>query len=146
MRFQNILFPTDFSDCSMVALDYARDLAEKFHGTLHVLTVVYDLSAPPGVVPFPASYQAMLTDLENSARDHVEKVASQIKGVKKIHTAVRKGMEDQEILRYAESEKVDLIVMGTHGRRGLEHLIIGSTAEKVIRRATAPVLTIRKPA
>ncbi len=145
MRFQNILFPTDFSDCSLVALDYARDLAEKFDGTLHMLSVVYDLSAPPGVVPFPASYAAMLADLESSAKSHVEKLASTVKGVKTVKTVVRKGMEDQEILRYAESEKIDLIVMGTHGRRGLEHLIIGSTAEKVIRRAKAPVLTIRKP-
>ncbi len=143
---QIILHPTDFSDCSACAFQIAVDLARQHGARLLVLYVVETLGAENvtyGEVASqlePESYRRRLQDyldrsLPSMPRDLV------------VEHLLVEGDPAQEIVRIAQEQLCDLIVMGTHGHRGLERLLLGSVAEKVVRNAPCPVLTskIRSP-
>lgn len=139
---KRILLPTDFSENAKTAQNYAVDLAKKFGAELHLLHVSVDMLAmvpEPGMnfLP-PGDY---LRDMQNAAKAALEKVepGDDLKTVRD----VRLGTPFVEIVRYAKDENIDLIVIGTHGRSGLAHALMGSTAEKVVRKAPCPVLTVR---
>ena len=144
---RRILVPTDFSKHSENALKYAVAFAEKFGAELHLLHVVQDLAlfipdavavAPPLAPPVAQFAAAARTALERVVQEHQLDRFS-------VHPEVREGTPFYEIVRFAGERTIDLIVMGTHGHTGLVHVLLGSTAEKVVRKAPCPVLTVRHP-
>ena len=144
VNITRILHPTDFSDNSRPALAYASDFARQFHAELHILSVVDSrlftgIPADPGFFP-PEYMEEYLKVVEKQMADLTFEGISELK---KIIRVVRSGLAIIEIINYARDAKIDLIVMGTHGRTGLKHVLIGSVAENVVRKAGCPVLTVR---
>jgi universal stress protein A len=147
IQLQRILLPTDFSEYSAAARKYACAFADQFHAELHVLHVIQDL-AP--LVPEPGAALAppvdYLKELEQNAHAMLERTLDpNWSAGKSIVKVVRQGPPFLEITRYAKEANIDLIVLGTHGRSGLAHVLMGSVAEKVVRKAPCPVLTVRHP-
>jgi nucleotide-binding universal stress UspA family protein len=138
-----ILTPTDFSDHAHDALSYAAVLSQKFEAPL-VLLHVY----ASAVIPVPGGYvmvsAAELADLRLRLTEglDLEKQRAIDQGAVAVETALTEGTPWQQIVSAADEHDCDLIVIGTHGRTGLSHLIIGSVAEKVVRKAPCPVLTV----
>jgi nucleotide-binding universal stress UspA family protein len=134
---QNLLIALDFSETSDAALAYARELARQFGARLHVLHVrENDFLRPTALDP---------SDLDTAAwRQLTHRLTEEDRRLRHALPVVRKSDNPaNEIVQYAKSEQVDLIVMGTHGRRGVAHLLLGSVAEQVIRSAPCPVVTVR---
>jgi nucleotide-binding universal stress UspA family protein len=145
ISLKKILLPTDFSEYSEAAREYACSFVEKFRAELHLLHVLQDLiamSPEPGMsFPPPGDY---MKDLEASAVQALAKrPGDALPGDYTVLRNVRHGSPFLEIIRYAKELDIDLIVMGTHGRTGLAHVLLGSVAEKVVRKAPCPVLTVR---
>jgi nucleotide-binding universal stress UspA family protein len=144
MDIRRILAPTDFSDFSKQALKSALELAQAFDAKLLLLHVV-DLPPYPveGLVPSSLGGN-LLDDLERQASSELAGVLPEAQGgAVDVGRRVIIGTPYRKIVEVAEEEKSDMIVMATHGRTGLSHLVMGSVAEKVVRTATCPVLTIR---
>lgn len=143
-KINRILYATDFSQSSNAAADYALTLAELAGATLHVLHVIGEMAdARRSLIPASALEQLeknvelhALKEMETFCRD---KFAGRIE----YRTQVVVGIPFKEILTHSAAEAVDLIVLGTHGRTGIEHVIVGSTSERVVRRSTIPVLVVR---
>lgn len=144
---KSILMPTDFSDTSEEAVEYARLLADKFGATLHLLHVVQDpYTQPWGAEAYGVSLPNLLQEMEQNARARLETVLSEAERTKfNVQMEVKVGSPFVEIIRYATDKEIDLIVMGTHGRGAVAHMFLGSVAEKVVRKAACPVLTVRQP-
>ncbi|MXY26186.1 MAG: universal stress protein [Acidobacteria bacterium] len=143
MKLDRILVPTDFSETAQHALDYARDLAQTFGAEVHLLHVVPDPvaqgwagEATGMVIP------DLLRTWEADSDQRLQDIA--IEGVT-IERVTAVGHDFVEILKYASGNGIDLIVMGTHGRGAVKHMLLGSVAEKVVRKAPCPVLTVRHP-
>ena len=137
ITLQHILLPTDFSEPSDAAFRYALTLARAIGARLSFLHV-------PGTAGhnFEASFP--FAQFENAARERLAALLSQEEIAQlRPEYAVRIGTPAAEIVRYAEVREVDLIVMGTHGRSGVAHLVMGSVAEQVVRAASCPVLLVR---
>ena len=140
IRITNIVCPVDFFPASLRAFDYALKFAHDNGGKVY---------APCGSAGIPAAYDfpvdtSRLTEgLEKESKRQMIKLEQKAKkaGVK-IQTAVRIGIIDSEILNFIAWSKADLVVMGTHGRRGIERWFVGSVAERMMRRCPAPLLTI----
>ena len=147
IAFHKILVPTDFSADSRRALKFAQDLAGMFDAEIIVVHVL-----EPPVYPamtFGAG-AATLPSLQDEMRQAVSAHLSRIMGEEfaegaNARSVLREGSPFYEILSVAREEAVDLIVIATHGHTGIKHLLLGSTAEKVVRKASCPVLTIRDP-
>jgi len=141
---KRILVPVDFSTASRAALWRAGELATALGATIELLHVV-DLPQPlhvisEGHVPLPPEYRRdVLRGTEGHLTDWLETATIPAT----IHRALGEGKPFVEIVKYARDHSVDLIVMGTHGRGGLSHLLLGSVADKVIRTAPCPVMTVR---
>ncbi len=143
MEIRHILAPTDFSEFSKQALDYAFALAQKFGAKLSLLHVI-EPQAYPVESYAPSWGTTMLEDLDRSARAELANLLPEAEDAKiEVTRFVVIGTPYLEILQTAEAEKADLIVMATHGRTGLSHLVMGSVAERVVRTASCPVLTLR---
>jgi nucleotide-binding universal stress UspA family protein len=139
-----ILVPFDFGEASVHALDIAKSMAERFEATLDVLHVVpnpYMGDALGVYVPLPPEF------LDGLVREAEEGLAAAMSAQDrqrfKARLIVKVGDARFEILQHARAEAVDLIVMGTHGRGAMGHLVLGSVAERVVRTASCPVLTVR---
>ena len=143
IKLQNICVPVDFSDTSVAALKYAKALAEAFQARLHLLHVLVQW-VPDG--DFPVSPQ-FYVGLEESARKQLDaQLTSEEQTKYKAQLSLVSGLSEfVEIIRYAREKKVDLLVLGTHGRGPIAHMLLGSVAEKVVRKAPCPVLTVRHP-
>jgi universal stress protein A len=143
VHFQRILLATDFSTTSAIVVEYALLLARTFHAELHVLHVL-EVEIPQtiqGGAYLPLSY---FEDLERRAPRQLEQlIGPEDRKNLKVTTVIRHGSPYLEITNYARDHKMDLVVLGTHGRGGLSHLLMGSVAEKVVRVASCPVMTIR---
>jgi len=143
--FKHILLPTDFSSNAKSAQDYACEFADQFGARLHVLNVVQDaaLILPETgmflTLPVP-SVQEIVQAAEISLQTVLDPAWAATHDVCQ-HVAV--GTPYVEIVRYADEHHIDLIILGTHGRTGLQHVLMGSVAERVLRQANCPVLTIR---
>lgn len=137
--YDTILLPTDGSDGSDAVVDHALHLAELHDATLHVLHVV-----DTGSIPLDRHSRAAVEAMESQGEAAVEAVLERARsaGVHAVD-AVRDGTPHREILDYVEAEAVDLVVMGTHGRRRARRALLGSVAERVVRLSPAPVLTVR---
>ena len=144
IRLQKILLPTDFSNYSAAATKYACELATKFDAELHLLhTLESHLASMPDFVMGLA-----LPRYINESRAAAEKSLAglldpQWSAGRKVIQAVLEGSPKVEIIRYARQQDIDLIVLATHGRTGLPHVLMGSVAESVVRTAPCPVLTVR---
>lgn len=137
LAIRRILFPTDFSECAEQAFTQAAHLAERFDAELHVLNVglphVESANDPMGFLELVDEAPHTQSDAAFTAET----------GARVVHAQVRVLSPAAGILDYASAHDIDLIVMGTHGRRGLNRLLIGSVAEEVVRLARCPVFTIR---
>jgi universal stress protein A len=141
-RFRRILCPIDFSPPSQAALDAALEMARQYDATLTLLHVHQPAAVvPDGVVIMPPAALQGMFDAGDKLLARWREVAEG-HGVK-TSTTTRLGGPADEILRVARDEQHDLIVIGTHGRTGLKHVILGSVAERVVRGASCPVLTVR---
>lgn len=146
--WKRICCPIDFSDASRAAMEVAADLARR-NGADLVLLHAYPIPGytfPDGSV---VASPKMMQDLADQAERHLEEWrarAAGLVGAPRVTTQKAIGEPAAEIVAFARSAKVDLVVVGTHGRTGLEHALMGSVAERVVRRAPCPVLTVRPPA
>jgi nucleotide-binding universal stress UspA family protein len=140
MSFQKVLALTDGSDFSRKALKYAVEICQRFGARLHLLTVI---EGPPSYVRGEVS-QEILEETEAALRSELGScsIYCETSGLP-CHAEVRKGNPFEEIIAYAEEIDADLIVMSTHGWSGLPRVMLGSVAEKVVRHAPCPVMTIR---
>lgn len=138
-----ILVPTDFSESANRALEYGAELATRFSVPLVLLHVYANpvVAVPDGFVMMtPVDLASMLAQLEEGLAQARRR--AQALGVAQTDALVVEGTAWQEIVKTAQDRGCDLVVMGTHGRSGLAHLLLGSVTEKVIRHATCPVLTV----
>ena len=146
MKIEQILFPTDFSKGSYHAMPYAVDFSRHYNAKLYILHIIYDFTkAMYSHIPHISS-DKMLDDITAWAENEIDNCCiEQIRGLSKVEKLVLKGIPYEEIVKFAKDNKIDIIVMGTYGRVGLDKLIFGSTAERVVRKAPCPVLTVRQP-
>ncbi len=145
MAAQRFLVPIDFSEYANQALDYAITLAGKLGARLTLLHVIQPLALGGGdmgmTLPF-AYVQELEAEIQRSMASSLERVtAAGLEG----DMVIVHGMPFHEIIETAKTQQVDLIVMGTHGRTGFQHVLLGSVAEKVVRLAPCPVLVARQP-
>jgi nucleotide-binding universal stress UspA family protein len=144
-KYKKVLFCTDFSKNSDYAFEFAFGIAKRDKGLLYILHVI-------PVNPHQAFATTMITneqleqiqkaideDLDSNYQEHyTKKIADAVR----FEVITKSGREDEEILKFAKDEKVDIIVVGTHGRTGIEHVFFGSVAEKVLRRSPFPIFVI----
>lgn len=145
LDWKKICCPIDFSDSSHAAMQDAAELARRFGAEL-MLLFVYEMAAAPEDIlaaPPPPVLQEVLRDCD--AQLAAWKARAEHLAGSSVIAERRIGPPAKEILRAAREHRFDLIVMATHGRTGLRHAVFGSVAEKVIRQARCPVLTIRPP-
>jgi nucleotide-binding universal stress UspA family protein len=143
MIAQHLLVPTDFSEYADYALDYAIELAKTFQARLTVLYVYYLPSLALGEVS-PVVIDDTLQAMETKARQQAQKALARVlRAGLQGDSVIVEGAPFQMIIDTAKDKGADLIVMGTHGRTGLSHVLMGSVAEKVVRLAPCPVLVTR---
>jgi len=148
ITLRNVLVATDFSEPSDAALLYGRELATKYGATLHVLHVAQNIY----LTTFGAeNYTAVLPDLQQQIEDDARRylhellIDSDRSGPPTVPVILTSASPAIAIVDYAKDHNVDIIVMGTHGRGALAHVVMGSVAERVVRFAPCPVLTVRQP-
>lgn len=140
------LVPIDFSDYSKQSLRYAVNFAEKFNSEIILLYVVEPILYPTDLTLGQIVLPSIDIDLEARAREELEKlVNTEIRPEQKVKTLIKSGKPYIEIIETAKEEDVDLIIISTHGHSGIEQVLFGSTADKVVRKAPCPVLTLREP-
>ncbi|HEU4537855.1 MAG TPA: universal stress protein [Polyangiaceae bacterium] len=138
-----IVVPTDFSSASTAALERAKDLARKLGegiALVHVIDEGFYYVAPLGVPPVPTTY---LNDLEQRLLEHLGGLAAAVReaGVP-CEAVVRRGQAAPQVLAFVDEINPTMVVMGTHGRTGWKHALLGSVAERVVQRANCPVLVV----
>ena len=141
MKLKRILLPSDFSACSHKALGYAVSLAHQFQAELFLLHVVENIYPPPELLVVDSS--ALHYRVREEAERQLAPWAKEISGLR-AHAFIRTGSPYHEIVAAADENNIDLIILGTHGRSGVAHLFLGSTAERVVRHAPCPVMVVRE--
>lgn len=144
-QVKKILFPTDFSEASHFALSYAVEMMRMLNADLEIAHVLFDEA---NIVSFylpQMTMQNISGEFEEGAMKQFEEFTSNAKELEgvKYTKKLLKGTPYNEIVKEAAEGNFDMIIIGTHGRTGLEHVLFGSTAEKVVRKAPCPVLTVR---
>jgi nucleotide-binding universal stress UspA family protein len=149
IALNRILVATDFSKLSAAALSYGCELARLFDAELHVLHVVDDLGARLAGLPggYAGDLERLRRDMEGGALEQIDALLrADNRQLLRSESVVRTSLTPAEtILAYAKDAGIDCIVLGTHGRSGVAHLVMGSVAERIVRLAPCPVLTIRQP-
>ena len=147
-ELRRIVCPVDFSEFSVGAYRYALSLARHYHAKLFVQHIV-ELGRHPSAyyAPSAGSFEAFGRELSEKGKEQLREFVKRYtpNGIQP-ECVVQQGEAPDAILSFAEARKADLIVMGTHGRRGFDRLMLGSATERVIRKAPCPVLVVRKPA
>jgi nucleotide-binding universal stress UspA family protein len=147
IKIEHVLVATDFGEAAASALNYGREVARTFGAKLHVLHVVENTAMYAGPEAVGMDFGRFQADLEAGAQQRLARVVTakdheQLNAV----TATRAGSATAlEIVNYAKQAGIDVIIIGTHGRGPMSHLLMGSVAEKVVRMAPCPVLTVRHP-
>ncbi len=146
---KNIAFCTDFSDNADRAFLIAKDLAWRYGAVLHIVHVMVNFSVSP---PIHATYMPIEYDpsfveqVTEAARETIQtRYVSQLKEKQPFEIHLLSGYSASEIIRAAKESTIDLIVMGSHGLTGIAHVLFGSTADRVVRKAPCSVLTVRAP-
>ncbi len=144
MKVERILFPTDFSEGSTHAMHYAVDLAKHYNAKLYILHVIYDITKATEMYIPHVSADLLYKELNEWALKEIDRYCvEEIKDISDVEKKVVTGIPYEEIIKFANKEKIGMIVMGSYGRVGLERFFFGSTAEKVVRRAPCPVMAVR---
>ncbi len=140
---KKILVPTDFSMLSFAGVEYAHSLGEQYGAEIHLVNVIESFSGKQ--TPYVDEFsETVLRDKDNEALRRLEEVSRKFfSEAKKVNHVILRGDPVEEIVRYARSRNCDLIVMATHGRTGVAHIMVGSVAEKVVRHSPIPVLTVK---
>ncbi len=142
-NLRKILVPLDFSDCSRKALEYAIPLAEQFHATLVLLHVAEPYYPTADSFTLDVNFVNEQTS-QAAIKELAEWIEKEVPAEVETRRVVRLGNPFDEIVHVAESMGLDLIVLSTHGRTGLKHLLMGSVAERVVQHAPCPVLVVRE--
>jgi nucleotide-binding universal stress UspA family protein len=143
VEIKKILFPCDLEESLSKILPYVKSVSAKYGGTVYLLHVIKDL-------PLWGNYDvpyAIMNDLQSktlkASEENLNRICEELlQDCKNLQRSVIVGNPPDEILKTIESEKIDLVIMGTHGRKGLDHAIFGSVTEKVIKKSSVPVLII----
>lgn len=143
-KIKNILLPTDFSKISLSAAEYAVVLAEHFGAKIHLLHVLDKTPPILAIRALDLSKEKIIESIEKDAKMSLQECLAKINHNKdiEIHLVIRKGVDYEEIIKFAKDKKIDVIVIATHGRTGILHTLMGSVAEKVVRYSKTPVLVI----
>ena len=143
-EFKTILVAVDFSDSSDNAFQMAMSLAEKYSARLLILHVINEPIDLRGFYVPHISFEKLEEEIEEGAKKMMESFCRQhIDTFETYEPLIVPGLPYEEIINQAQKFDADLIVLGTHGRTGLDHVLFGSTAEKVVRKSSLPVLTVR---
>lgn len=148
VRPKRILWPTDFSNLSLHGARYARAFRELFQAELHVLHIIPPPMAPDVSVTVPSDVPADYAEEEllDVCRKRLDEViAEQFPGMTDVKREVFFGNSWPAVCKYAEEHEIDLVIVATHGRTGLRHVLIGSTAERIVQHAPCPVLVVKNP-
>lgn len=145
-EFSTVLFATDFSEISEYAFEYAYTLAKKFDSRLIIMHVINEPVDLRGFYVPHISFDSLEQEISEAADTMMAKFcADRLQDLPNHETVVATGIPYEEILKKVDEEDVSLVVLGTHGRAGIDHLLFGSTAERVVRRARCAVMTVRPP-
>lgn len=140
--YDEILFPTDGGPASEAALEHALDHAKRYDARLHTLYVV-DTTA---YASLDAGAETVISALQQEGETALQSVAERAEAADvSVVSEIISGSPYKQLVDYAETQSIDLIVMGTHGRTGLDRYLLGSVTERVVRTADVPVLTVRVP-
>ena len=144
LKINKILFPIDFTDNSLKILPYMTSVSETYKSMICLFHVAPDLQhwGVKYLGPYPPLEEAQKELLENAEKTMDKVCEDHLKSYPDLQRKIVYGNPPTEILKAIESEDIDLVIMGTHGRKGLEHTLFGSVAENVVKRSTVPVLTI----
>jgi nucleotide-binding universal stress UspA family protein len=146
MQLEKILFATDFSENSEHAFEYALSLARQFNAKLYLVHVINEPVDLRGFYVPHISFEKLEKEIEEGAEKMMQKFCqAKMKDFSNYESLIVAGIPYEEILKKAESENISLIILGTQGRKGLDHFLFGSTAERVVRSAKCPVMTVRLP-
>lgn len=142
--FKSIVFATDFSESSDFSFEYAFSLTKKYNAKLHIVHVINEPVDLRGFYVPHMSFDKLEEEIEEGAQKMMEKFCrTHIKDYDNYESFILPGIPHEEIIKKAQEVEADLVIMGTHGRTGLDHVLFGSTAEKVVRKSPIPVLTVR---
>lgn len=145
-QIKKILVPIDFSDYSKNALKYAARFAKQFNAKIYLIYVVEPMIYPADFSMGQVAIPSTDIDLHSRAEEELKKLAKDIiNSNSQVEILIKTGKPFVEIIETASANDIDLIIIATHGHTGVEHLLFGSTAEKVVRKAPCPVLTLREP-
>ncbi len=144
-KYKKVLFCTDFSENSDYAFEFAYGIAKRDEGLLYILHVIPRNPNQEMIRGYVSEdiLRNIQKGLEQELDDNYkERYTKKIEDAVKFEVVTKSGREDEEIIKFAKKEKVDIIVMGTHGKTGIEHVFFGSVAEKVLRRSPFPLFVI----
>jgi nucleotide-binding universal stress UspA family protein len=143
-QIRKILFPIDLAESFETLIPWVSTFTDKFGATLYVVFVTQDLSSFSAFYVPHGNIQKFQEEAVEAAKKKMSQaVKESFKGIPKLESRVLMGSPAEKILEFAEKEGMDLIILGAHGRKGLERAIFGSVADKVVQGASCPVLTIR---
>jgi universal stress protein A len=146
-EIKKVLVPIDFSDYSKSSLKYAVNFGKNFKASLVLVYVVEPVIYPPDFSMGQIAIPTAGIEMDKRAKEELDKLAEkEIPSDLSVKKLIKTGKPFIEIIETASEEDVDLIIIATHGHTGVEHILFGSTAEKVVRKAPCPVLTLREPA
>jgi nucleotide-binding universal stress UspA family protein len=146
LSIKKVLVPIDFSDYSKSSLKYAVNFAKSFGAEITLVYVIEPIIYPPDFSMGQIAIPSVSPEWDERAKDELDKLAkNEISPDVKVKVVIKTGKPFVEIIETASEENVDLIIIATHGHSGVEHILFGSTAEKVVRKAPCPVLTLREP-
>ncbi|QHS17449.1 universal stress protein [haloarchaeon 3A1-DGR] len=141
--YDDILLPTDGSDGALVAVDHAMALAERFDSTLHVLYVADARGSVGSHLGIEGGIEKVSERLQEEGKEAVDEIAEMARDASiPVETEVRTAVPHSSILEYADDHNIGIIVMGTHGRSGIERSVLGSVTERVVRQSNIPVVTV----
>lgn len=146
VTLNRILWPTDFSELSLKGGRYAHSLARHFGAQLHVVHVIPPIMTADFSVALPATMPVTATDPDTiqACRDGLQRIVTdRLQATQNVVQEVLFGNPWSAICEYAQARQIELIVVTTHGRTGLKHIVIGSTAERIVQHAPCPVLTVK---
>lgn len=143
MEIKNILFPTDFGAAVQTAAPYAADLARRYGAKLYVMHVLYDLSADAWGYGTHLDTDALYEDMKASAKTELDALVEKFFSGIETETRLELGTPYEDIIWFADEKDIDLIVIGSHGRKGLGRVLFGSTAMRVVKNAPCAVFTVR---